>query len=204
MKRNPTRSGSELYRLKNGALLGVLQGVADYFGLPVLWLRLGAILGLFFSGFFPMIALYVMMALVMKKEPESRYGRQSLSGEAPKKFYRARDGVIFGVVKGIAHYFDFSLSWLRFFSFIIVGSTGFIPGMAAYGLAAILMSKEPVVPLGNMAEQEFYDSYAHSRQGAIHRVKRRYNRLEERLRRMESIVTDREFDWKRKFQSSAG
>jgi len=35
----------------------------------------------------------------------------------------------------------------------------------------------------------------HSRKGAIDRLKRRYEKLERRLQRMEHTVTSREFDW---------
>ncbi len=193
-----------LYRSRSGVLLGVLKGIADHFGLPVFWLRVGAVFGLFFSGFFPMIALYVAMALTMKREPGLSCGAQNSVRGRPRRFYRSRDGILMGVAGGIADYFDFSQPWLRLFLFVGAVFTGVVPALVLYGLAAFAMPKEPVVRLDSMAEQEFYDSYAHSRQGAVHRVKRRYDRLEKRLRRMEGIVTDREFDWKRRFSAQRG
>jgi phage shock protein C len=50
-------------------------------------------------------------------------------------------------------------------------------------------------------EQEFYDSYVHSRKRAIDRLKRRYEKLERRLQRMEHTVTSREFDWESRLNS---
>ncbi len=200
MKQIKKRFTQGLYRARDGALLGVLKGIADYFNLPVIWLRIGVIVGFLVTGFFPVGAIYLLLALIMKKEHESRFKKPE--SQYPKKLYRSRNGALLGVVKGIADYFDCSLFWLRLLLLAVFVSTGFIPGLALYGLSALLIAKEPVVPVNTMAEQEFYDSYSRSRQGAIHRVKRRYDGLENRLRRMENIVTDREFDWKQKFHSS--
>ena len=62
------------------------------------------------------------------------------------------------------------------------------------------MKPAPVVPLNTEAEQEFYDSYTHSRRMAARRLKRRFENLERRLQRMEHIVTTREFDWESKLK----
>jgi phage shock protein C len=63
-----------------------------------------------------------------------------------------------------------------------------------------MMKPAPVVPLKTEAEQEFYDSYTHSRHMAARRLKRRFENLERRLQRMEHIVTTREFDWDSKLK----
>ena len=63
------------------------------------------------------------------------------------------------------------------------------------------MKPEPVVPINSDEEQEFYDSYLHSRKAAIDRLKRRYENLERRIRRMEHGVTSREFDWERRLNT---
>jgi phage shock protein C len=57
------------------------------------------------------------------------------------------------------------------------------------------MKPEPVIPVRNAAEKEFYDSYTYSRQGALQRLKRRYENLQRRIQRMEHIVTSAEYDW---------
>jgi phage shock protein C len=60
------------------------------------------------------------------------------------------------------------------------------------------MKPAPVVTLENEAEQEFYNSYANSRHLAARRLKRRFENLERRIRRMEHKVTTREFNWEEK------
>jgi phage shock protein C len=109
--------------------------------------------------------------------------------------YRSRNGIILGVCRGIAEYFDFSVFWGRAIVVILLFVSGFWPIMALYFIAALLMKPEPVVPIQTEEEQEFYDSYIHSSKGAVGRLKRRYDILERRIQRMEHTVTAREFDW---------
>lgn len=112
--------------------------------------------------------------------------------------YRSRKGIILGVCKGIAEYFDFSVFWIRTITVIILIISGLWPILGLYFLAALLMKPKPVLPIHSDDEQEFYDSYTHSKKSATHRVKRRYESLERRLRRLEHTVTTPEFDWDRK------
>jgi phage shock protein C len=79
--------------------------------------------------------------------------------------------------------------------------SGFWPVTILYFLAALLMKPEPAIPIDTEEEQEFYDSYMHSRKGAADRLKRRYDNLERRIRRMEDTVTSREFNWDRKLNT---
>ena len=109
--------------------------------------------------------------------------------------YRSRDGIIFGVCRGLADYFDFSVFWSRAIAIIFLLVTGFWPAIGLYLVAAVLMKPAPVIPLATEAGKEFYNSYTNSRHLAAQRIKRRYDNLEKRLRRMEHIVTAREFDW---------
>lgn len=117
------------------------------------------------------------------------------------KFYRSRNGVILGVCRGIAEYFDFSLFWIRTIAVIFLLFTGFWPTLILYFIAALLMKPEPVIPIHTDEEQEFYDSYVHSRKWATERIKRRYENLERRLRRLEHTVTSPEFDWEKRLTS---
>jgi len=110
-------------------------------------------------------------------------------------FYRSRNGIILGVLRGVAEYFDFSVFWIRVVAVVLLLISGIWPIAGLYLLAALLMKPEPVVPIGNEAEQEFYDSYTHSRLNAIRRIKRRFDSLERRLQRMEHRVTSPEFRW---------
>jgi len=114
--------------------------------------------------------------------------------------YRSRNGVIFGVCRGLADHFDFSVLWARVIAVIFLFVSGFWPAIGLYLIATLLMKPAPVVPLKTEAEQEFYDSYTHSRGMAARRLKRRFENLERRLQRMEHIVTTREFDWESKLK----
>ena len=115
--------------------------------------------------------------------------------------YRSRNGVIFGVCRGLAEHFNFSILWARVIAIIFLLVTGFWPVIGIYLIAALLMKPAPVIPIKTEAEQEFYDSYANSRHLAARRIKRRYENLERRIRRMEHIVTAREFDWEDKLNT---
>jgi phage shock protein C len=115
--------------------------------------------------------------------------------------YRSRRGVILGVCRGLAEYFNFSLFWTRTLALIFLLVSGLWPAVGLYFIAALLMKPEPVIPIQTAAEQEFYDSYTQSRHGAVERLKRRFQNLERRIQRMEDIVTSREFDWENRLNS---
>jgi len=112
--------------------------------------------------------------------------------------HRSRDGVILGVCRGIADHFDFSVFWTRAIAVTLLLLTGFWPTLGLYFLAALLMKPEPVLPIQDEEEREFYDSYLHSRRGAVDRLKRRFEKLERRIQRMEHTVTSREFEWEKR------
>ena len=59
------------------------------------------------------------------------YGRTGL--------YRSRDGVLFGVCRGLAEYFDISVFWTRVLVVIGFIASGFFPVGVGYILAALLM-----------------------------------------------------------------
>ena len=115
--------------------------------------------------------------------------------------YRSRRGIILGVCRGLADHFDFSVFWVRAIAILFLFITGFWPAIGLYLIAALLMKPEPVIPIETDAEKEFYDSYTHSRHQAAHRLKRRFQNLERRIRRMEDIVTAREFNWDEKLNT---
>jgi phage shock protein C len=115
--------------------------------------------------------------------------------------YRSRDGVILGVCKGIAEYFDFSVFWTRAVALLFLLLSGFWPTMAVYFIAALLMKPKPVIPLETREERDFYDSYVHSKRATVDHLKRRYERLERRIQQMEHTITSREFDWDQKLKA---
>ena len=116
-------------------------------------------------------------------------------------FYRSRSGVILGVCKGMAQHLDISAFWMRvIWIAAFIFTTGW-PIIIAYFIAAVVMKPEPVVPFETESDREFYESYTSSRQMALNRLKRTYESLDRRIRRMETIVTSKDFHWDRKMNS---
>lgn len=115
--------------------------------------------------------------------------------------YRSRKGVILGVCRGVADYFNLRVFWVRVILLTLLLVSGIWPVVFIYFLASLLIKPEPIRPLEDEAEKEFYDSYTDSRARAAGRLKRRFQNLDRRIRRMEDTVTAREFDWERKFNT---
>lgn len=68
------RSGG-LYRSRDGMIAGVCAGLAEYFDFSVFWTRVIAV-GLFLcSGIWPVLVVYAIAALMMKKSPYVRWDR---------------------------------------------------------------------------------------------------------------------------------
>ena len=95
--------------------------------------------------------------------------------------YRSREGMILGVCKGLAEYFDFSIFWTRAIAIIFLLISGLWPIMGIYFVAALIMKPKPVRPITSSDEQEFYDTYSRSRESAGIRIKKKYQNLENRL-----------------------
>jgi len=117
-------------------------------------------------------------------------------------FYRARNGMIFGVCKGIARHLDMPTAGVRIIAVLVALFTTLWPTVLAYIIAALIMKPEPVVPIENDDEEEFYNSYVTSRSMALARLKRTYDNLDRRIQRIENIVTAPDYDWERRLHES--
>ena len=124
----------------------------------------------------------------------SRYNRMPRKG-----LYRSRDGIILGVCRGIADYFDFSAFWIRAILIVVFIFTGFWPVIGIYILAAILMKSEPGLPGEKESKRKYHCRYKRARRETSERIKHKWRYLEKRIRRMEDKVTSREFDWNNRF-----
>lgn len=120
------------------------------------------------------------------------HGYRNHHGPGP---YRSRNGLIFGVCRGLAGYFGFNVIAVRLVFLFGALFLYFWPAGFAYVLAALLMKPEPVVPFSGADEAEFYQSFANSRSMALQRLKRQFDNLDRRIQRMEDIVTNREYHW---------
>jgi phage shock protein C len=115
-----------------------------------------------------------------------------------KGLYRARDGLILGVCKGLARYFDLRVAWVRLAAVAALLLTGFWPAGLVYLIMGLVMKPAPALPPADEEAEEFYHSYADSRAQAVHRLRRTYSSLERRLRRLEDLVTSRDFSWEQR------
>ncbi len=117
----------------------------------------------------------------------------------PRGLYRSRRGVILGVCRGLAEYFDLSVKWVRVGAVAACVFTGLWPAVLVYVLMALIMKPEPVVYFGGTGDDDgSYQEYASDRAAAIGRLNRTYQRLERRLRRLEDVVTSRDFSWQQR------
>jgi phage shock protein C len=123
------------------------------------------------------------------------------TSERRGKLYRARDGMILGVCKGLANYADFSVFWIRIIVLATMVFSGFWPIVILYVIAGIIMKPEPVLPLNSEDDYEFYDTYTTSRKTALHRIRREFDGLNRRISRMEDLVTSKDYNWQRRFDN---
>jgi phage shock protein C len=100
--------------------------------------------------------------------------------------------MILGVCRGIADHFNISALWPRIIVLALLFFTKFWLIVGLYILAALLMKAEPV--------QSDDGSHVHSRSMALRTLKRTFDRLDRRIRRMEDTVTTREYDWERRYR----
>jgi phage shock protein PspC (stress-responsive transcriptional regulator) len=124
----PTGS-KKLYRdTKRNVFGGVAAGIAYYFNIDVLWIRLFFIIGFLGLTPFQPISLiillgYILMWIFIPSNPDIE------EDEKVKKLYRSQENkVIGGVARGLAAYFGTDVAVIRilFVLLLIPGGTGFI------------------------------------------------------------------------------
>lgn len=123
--------------------------------------------------------------------------------EGRKTLYRARDGKVMGVCKGLARYFDVRVRYVRLAFIFAAIFTAFWPVAIIYVLLGLIVKPEPVYMPQDTAEKDFYSAYVGSRSEAVSRLRDKFDRIEKRIRRMEDVVTSKEYDWERRFANEA-
>ena len=73
-----------IYRARDGVVFGVCQGLADHFDFPVFWVRMALVVMFIFSGFWPVIGVYLIAAFIMKPEPV-----KPIASEEEREFYHS-------------------------------------------------------------------------------------------------------------------
>ena len=122
-----------------------------------------------------------------------------INSRSRQGLYRSRNGVILGVCRGLADYFDFSVFWIRAIAVALFIFTGFWPVVGIYLLAALLMKSDSAKNTGTGPNHKAGSRYRCMRNDTAQRLKRKWKHLEKRIRRMEDKVTSREFDWDSRF-----
>lgn len=97
-----------------------------------------------------------------------------------RKFYRSRNGVIFGVCRGIAEWRDLPVDMVRI-AFVVLNVVGFLP-FWIYCILALILPAEP-------SDDQRYDD-----------IKADFDDLKSRVGKMENDEFDRERDWEKRFK----
>jgi len=118
-----------------------------------------------------------------------------------RPLYRSRKGVLFGVCQGLANWSELNVGLIRL-AFIISCALTSSGMLLVYFVLAFLMKPEPVITPSSSEDTEFYNSLSSDRKSALIRLQRKLDSLDRRTRRMENTVTQKEFDWERRFHRS--
>lgn len=109
--------------------------------------------------------------------------------------FRAGDGIIFGVAKGLANYFGWSVGIVRILIIVVSCFLFFWPTIILYLLAAMIMSPEPPDGLNSQEERDIWLYADLDPEAAMKQLGRRASLVEKRLRRLEDYVTSKEYKW---------
>jgi phage shock protein C len=112
-----------------------------------------------------------------------------------QKLYRSRNGMIFGVCRGLSDYFDLSLAWIRIGFVVAFAFTLFFPTGLIYLCLALLLKKQPLPTEAIRSSSASYQPQANARTVHLRQLKKKFESLDSRIRRMETHVTDKAYDW---------
>lgn len=117
-----------------------------------------------------------------------------------RRLHRSDNRVIFGVCQGFADHFQLPVVWIRLGLIIAAVFTSGLVAIA-YFVAALIMKPRPAARDTEYYEEEFYDTDLTSRSLGLRRLKSRFDAIEARIRRMEDYVTNKSYDWERRFRA---
>jgi phage shock protein C len=122
-----------------------------------------------------------------------------------KTLYRSRKRVIFGICQGLADHFDISVVWIRLALVAVSLFSGIFPFPIFYVIAAFIIKEAPEYSEREgpepFYEEDYYETHVSSRTLSLRRLKNRFDSIESRIRRMEDYVTNKSYDWERRFHS---
>jgi phage shock protein C len=73
---------------RNARFMGVCAGIADFFGVDALWIRVGAVLGVFATGW--LIIAYFAIAFLAQPKPDDLYELLDADPEERRFWQKAR------------------------------------------------------------------------------------------------------------------
>ena len=118
-----------------------------------------------------------------------------------RRFYRDRDrGFVFGVCAGIADYFGFDLRVTRILAFIALLLSPPMTLAIYVGIALLVPYREVEPPRPAAEDRDFRRALRSSPQATMGEIRRRFQRLESRLARMERYVTSPRYDLEKEFR----
>jgi phage shock protein C len=115
--------------------------------------------------------------------------------------FRAKDGIIFGVARGLAEHYGWSVGLVRVIFIISTVCLFFWPTILLYFIAALIMSPMPEEQLGSQEERDIWLQAQLDPEAAMGSLRRRAERMEKRMRRMEDYVTSKEYSWNRRLNT---
>ncbi len=119
----------------------------------------------------------------------------------PHRLYRdPKRGVVAGVCAGIADYFDISLSGVRFLVFILFLASGGLT-LLAYFIAAVILKQKPERIFKSHSEEQFWRGLSRSPKESFSELKFKFMKISDRLEKMESYVSSKEFELDQKFKN---
>ena len=84
MKRFSEKTRRGLYRSRDGVILGVCKGIAEFLDFSEFWTRVTVLTLMIFTGLWPILGLYFLAALIMKPNPVL-----PLQSEEDQEFYNS-------------------------------------------------------------------------------------------------------------------
>ena len=202
---------------KDGKILGVCAGLADFLNVEIWMVRLAFIISVIFGGWF-MIPVYFIAWFFMDKNQSVNLGENLKKIKSNttinhfrnvdyrKKLYKnKKDGKFLGVCAGVADYLEIDASIVR----IIIVLTSLIPGSfvpIAYIISAIMLDKKPKQKLSSKNPEfsrikETLEETGNSSRATFKSCSRKYSGLHDRLVRMEAYVTSSKFKLNKEFKN---
>lgn len=111
--------------------------------------------------------------------------------------YRSRSGIILGVCRGLADYLGIAALWIRLAAVVVLLATGLWPITILYFITAFIMKPEPAGSV-HIADGREYDRCRYSNESVFQGLRHKFKKMDQRIRRVEDIVTDRAYDWDRR------